>query len=126
MLEENINVITKELKGKKIINTKKLSDGYHTFEDLYTQRLFLSAALAKLKPNSCYIALAHADGSMFDDMFLIVFNTKEGLYSYHYHLRDLDLFKGVKVLEKEVIPYDGHTSSDVGRLMFLEDFRWGD
>lgn len=126
MLEENINMIVKELKFKKLINTKQLSDGYHTFEDLYTQRLFLTAALAKSNPNSCYIALSHKDGSMFDDMFVIVFNTKEGLYSYHYHLRDLDLFKGIKVLEKELLTYDGHTSSDVGRLMFLEDIEWGD
>lgn len=32
------------------VDVEKMSDGYHTFADLYEQRLILSAALAKNNP----------------------------------------------------------------------------
>ena len=36
------------LKNLPAVDVEKISDGYHTFSDLYEQRLILSAALAKI------------------------------------------------------------------------------
>lgn len=43
-------------------DVEKMSDGYHTFADLYEQRLILSAALAKNNPNA-WKSKRHEDGS---------------------------------------------------------------
>ena len=45
------------------------------------------------------------------------FDTDEGCYTYHYELKDWDLFQ-CKELEKGK-PWDGHTSKDVRRLLSI-------
>ena len=44
-------------------DVEKMSDGYHTFADLYEQRLILSAALAKNNPHA-WKSKRHEDGSV--------------------------------------------------------------
>ena len=46
------------------VDVEKISDGYHTFADLYEQRLILSAALAKNNPHA-WKSKRHEDGSSF-------------------------------------------------------------
>lgn len=100
------------------VDVEKISDGYHTFEDLYEQRLILSAALAKNNPHAWKSKL-HEDGSVpfGGGWFVMGFDTEEGCYTYHYELKDWDLFQ-CKELEKGK-PWDGHTSKDVRRLLSL-------
>lgn len=45
------------------------------------------------------------------------FDTDEGCYTYHYELKDWDLFQ-CKELDKGK-PWDGHTSKDVRRLLSI-------
>lgn len=100
------------------VDVEKMSDGYHTFADLYEQRLILSAALAKNNPHA-WKSKRHADGSIpFGwGWFIMGFDTDEGCYTYHYELKDWDLFQ-CKELEKGK-PWDGHTSKDVRRLLSI-------
>lgn len=97
-----------------------MSDGYHTFADLYEQRLILSAALAKNNPNA-WKSKRHKDGSVpfGGGWFIMGFDTDEGCYTYHYELKDWDLFQ-CKELDKGR-PWDGHTSKDVRRLLSIPD-----
>lgn len=99
-------------------DVEKISDGYHTFADLYEQRLILSAALAKNNPNA-WKSKRHEDGSVpfGGGWFIIGFDTDEGCYTYHYELKDWDLFQ-CKELDKGK-PWDGHTSKDVRRLLSI-------
>ena len=99
-------------------DVEKMSDGYHTFADLYEQRLILSAALAKNNPNA-WKSKRHEDGSVpfGGGWFIMGFDTDEGCYTYHYELKDWDLFQ-CEELEKEK-PWDGHTSKDVRRLLSI-------
>lgn len=99
-------------------DVEKMSDGYHTFADLYEQRLILSAALAKNNPHA-WKSKRHADGSIpFGwGWFIMGFDTDEGCYTYHYELKDWDLFQ-CKELDKGK-PWDGHTSKDVRRLLSI-------
>ena len=96
----------------------KLSDGYHTFADLYEQRLILSAALAKNNPHA-WKSKRHEDGSVpfGGGWFIMGFDTDEGCYTYHYELKDWNLFH-CKELDKGK-PWDGHTSKDVRRLLSI-------
>ena len=75
------------------VDVEKISDGYHTFADLYEQRLILSAALAKNNPHA-WKSKRHEDGSVpfGGGWFIMGFDTDEGCYTYHYELKDWDLF----------------------------------
>lgn len=99
-------------------DVEKMSDGYHTFADLYEQRLVLSAALAKNNPHA-WKSKRHEDGSVpfGGGWFIMGFDTSEGCYTYHYELKDWDLFQ-CKELEKGK-PWDGHTPKDVRRLLSI-------
>ena len=99
-------------------DVEKMSDGYHTFADLYEQRLILSAALAKNNPYA-WKSKRHEDGSVpfGGGWFIMGFDTDEGCYTYHYELKDFDLFQ-CKELDKGK-PWDGHTSKDVRRLLSI-------
>lgn len=100
------------------VDVEKISDGYHTFADLYEQRLILSAALAKNNPHA-WKSKQHEDGSVpfGGGWFIMGFDTDEGCYTYHYELKDWDLFQ-CKELDKGK-PWDGHTSRDVRRLLSI-------
>lgn len=100
------------------VDVEKMSDGYHTFADLYEQRLILSAALAKNNPHA-WKSKRHEDGSVpfGGGWFIMGFDTDEGCYTYHYKLKDWDLFQ-CKELDKGK-PWDGHTSKDVRRLLSI-------
>ena len=99
-------------------DVEKMSDGYHTFADLYEQRLILSAALAKNNPHA-WKSKRHEDGSVpfGGGWFIMGFDTDEGCYTYHYELKDWDLFQ-CEELDKGK-PWDGHTSKDVRRLLSM-------
>ena len=114
----NVGQIEEALQAVPAVDVEKISDGYHTFADLYEQRLILSAALAKNNPYA-WKSKRHEDGSVpfGGGWFIMGFDTDEGCYTYHYELKDWDLFE-CKELDKGK-PWDGHTSKDVRRLLSI-------
>lgn len=114
----NVGQIEEALRAIPAVDVEKISDGYHTFADLYEQRLILSAALVKNNPHAWKSKL-HEDGSVpfGGGWFIMGFDTDEGCYTYHYELKDWDLFQ-CKELDKGK-PWDGHTSKDVRRLLSI-------
>lgn len=114
----NVGQIEEALRAVPAVDVEKMSDGYHTFADLYEQRLILSAALAKNNPHA-WKSKRHDDGSepFGGGWFIMGFDTDEGCYTYHYELKDWDLFQ-CKELGKGK-PWDGHTSKDVRRLLSI-------
>lgn len=103
----------------------QLSDGYHTFDELYEHRYALFVALANIlfirDLADVYIAEANADGTKEPGWFLVVVNSPEGQISYHLPDR-LRKEMSVDMPVYDVNPeYDGHTSQDViERLMKLD------
>lgn len=93
-------VDAEQIANAPTIDVEKISDGYHTFADLYEQRLILSAALAKNNPHA-WKSKRHEDGSdpFGGGWFIMGFDTDEGCYTYHYELKDWDLFQ-CKELDK--------------------------
>lgn len=114
------------------IKCEDITDGYHTFSELYNHRHALFCALTKIYDNyitplntriKCYKSKLHSDGTMLDGWFIVIMliskfdGTKEQI-SYHLPISWWDKFK---LLELDKAPeYDGHTSDDVlERLMRL-------
>lgn len=106
------------LRAKELgFSTKNISDKWHTFGDLYHHRMILTLCLTKLLPEYSWKSKQHHDGTMFDDSFIVGFNTPQGQYSYHYDLKFWDMFD---VTELDKAPeYDGHKPEDIDRLLSL-------
>lgn len=95
------------------------SDGYHTFNDLYKQRLILTAALFNTYTDHSWKSRKHADGKKCfgGGWFIVGIDTPEGSYTYHYENEHWDKFK---CRELDMAPeWDGHTDKDVDRLMSI-------
>ena len=90
------------------------SDEYHSFNDLYIQRMYLTALAFNSNPGISWKSKKHEDGTMFEGYFIVGINTPKGQYTYHYKLEHWDLFS-IPELPKSPT-YDGHTSADVARL----------
>lgn len=97
----------------------EISDGYHTFNALYEQRLILTAALAKAHKDISWKSKLHEDGEVpfGGGWFIVGFSTPEGEYTYHYELKDWDLFDCVELSRGK--KWDGHTDKDVKRLLSI-------
>lgn len=99
-------------------SVKQISDGHHTFEELYEHRRILSKIIFELAPEYSWKSKLHADHTMFDGDFIVGISIPNvGDYSYHYKLKYWNDFN-VKELPTAP-PYDGHQPSDIKRLLSL-------
>lgn len=100
----------------------EISDGYHTFDQLYHQRAILFATIVNQNKDKAWKSFKHSDGKYcFDsdgEWFIVGIDTPQGSYTYHYSKEYWDMFD-CQELEcgKE---WDGHTEEDVTRLLSLE------
>ena len=97
-----------------------VSDGFHTFNDLYEQRMILFAALVNAYRDRAWKSLRHENGEpCFGGYWFIVgIDTPKGSYTYHYRKQYWDVFDCL------ILPrakhWDGHTEKDaMERLMSL-------
>lgn len=100
----------------------EISDGYHTFNQLYHQRAILFATIVNQNKDKAWKSFKHSDGHYcFDEdgeMFIVGIDTPKGSYTYHYHKKYWDYFD-CKELEYGKV-WDGHTEEDVTRLLSLD------
>ena len=109
-------------------NIGELSDGYHTFNELYEYRLLYNAAffneLAKQRLYDVHKSRKHSDGeNPFGDpnWFIVMAELPTGQISNHYEMKDWDLFQ---VTEKYISNvWDGHDPRDVAKRIrkYLEN-----
>ena len=100
-------------------NMGEVSDGYHTFNSLYRQRLILTAALVKAHKDVAWKSWRHEDGELCfgGGWFIVGFDTPQGCYTYHYEAKDWGLFDCVELPAGK--HWDGHTDEDVERLLSI-------
>lgn len=115
-----------------------ISDGYHTFDELYEFRKLYNAALFNEWASDWYArdraikhghiipanvifpkyhvhkSIRHHDGELCfgGGWFIVVAVLPTGQISNHYRIEDWDLFR-IPETEKAMYPFDGHTSQDV-------------
>ena len=100
----------------------EVSDGYHTFNELYEYRLLYNASmfneLAKQNLYDVHKSKRHSDGEIpFGDSnwFIVMAELPTGQISNHYEMKDWDLFD---IPEKEIAnEWDGHTPKDVAERL---------
>lgn len=93
------------------LESGEISDGYHTFNELYEHRHSLFALNIAVTPEISWKSLKHDDGTMFDGWFIAGMDLPTGVITYHIPIRLWDLFecKDLAAAPK----WDGHTSNDV-------------
>lgn len=135
---ELLNEVIKIHKEHKSITENNISDGYHTFDELYEFRKMYNAVLFNEwgNPNTLrqvldekefdgvgtkrgiiynvHKSIRHHDGELCfgGGWFIVSAMLPTGLISNHYKIEDWDLFK-IPEVEKALYPFDGHTSKDV-------------
>jgi hypothetical protein len=97
-----------------------VSDGYHTFGELYDHRRALMVALMSCNREISWRSKQHHpdDQPMFDGYFVVGMDLPIGQISYHYKLSHWDDFSGISKY-KHAPKYDGHTpQSTVDNLIY--------
>lgn len=119
MTTHKINNIINANKHDPKVVTDDISDGFHTFGQLYFQRMMLFATLVNLFPHFSWKTKRHEDGEKCfgGGWFLVTIETPAGAYGYHYEEKYWDMFK-CDELDKAK-PWDGYTEENVDRLLSL-------
>jgi hypothetical protein len=104
LMDRNIHIM------KTQDNFDNVSDGDHTFKELYYHRMVLFAALVNIYSANSWKSKQHSDGSMYDGYFIVGISTPEGQATYHYQMEYWDKFK-CKELERAPL-WDGSSPAD--------------
>ena len=118
LVPNKFNITSLGLAEEENKDTGEVSDGYHTFNELYEYRLLYNASmfneLAKQGLYDVHKSKRHSDGEIpFSDSnwFIVMAELPTGQISNHYPMKDWDLFQ---IPEKEKAnKWDGHTPKDV-------------
>lgn len=101
---------------KTIINegVGELSDGFHTYNELYDHRNSLFLCLMKAWKKDAWYSAKHDDGGMYPGYFIAGIDFSHGRASYHLPSRFWKYAKWIGAQKLERAPeYDGYTSEDV-------------
>jgi len=114
---------------KEIADIVEISDGYHTFTELYNHRITLFIALCKMKflyyaqviemtiddgeYDDVWRSKVNWDGSVWEGWFLLGINQQKGeQITYHLPMSRWNETNFAKTLDKAP-EFDGHTSTEV-------------
>lgn len=123
--EQKVNHLIKDAKsGDAPFNTNLISDGYHTFGELYEHRVTLFIALCKmavdwsseLSRDKPYVwaSKKHSDGTEWKGWFLMGIGDKKGeQITYHLPIEKFDECCVIAQVIEQAPDFDGHTSADV-------------
>jgi hypothetical protein len=108
----------------------EISDGYHTFTQLYDHRITLYIALCKVLATTDFADVGrdcpevwksktHSDGTSWDGWFILGINKEKGKQiTYHLPIDRWDKTEFAEILDKAP-EYDGHTPEDVLKRLTL-------
>jgi hypothetical protein len=97
--------------------TGRISDGYHSFDELYYHKMILFSTICNIYKNKSWKSKFHHDGTMYKNHFIVGINTPKGHFSYHFEIKHWDMFK-IGIYDKAP-KWDGHKSKDIDRLLSL-------
>jgi hypothetical protein len=99
----------------KAADTNLISDGYHTFGELYDHRFALFLALCRARTDA-WKSRVHSDGTSYDGWFIVGIGRIPGR-QITYHLPNARWDEATMPETVMPPPFDGHTSEDVIRRL---------
>ena len=106
-------------KQKEPADKGEISDGYHTFNELYYYRMLYNAAFFNLLPKHLvHKSRRHHDGEecFGGGWFIVMAQLPTGQISNHYELKDWDLFQVPE--QDKADEWDGHTPKEAAERIF--------
>lgn len=99
---------------------EQISDGYHTFNELYNYRMLYNAAFFNSLNGKFNVhkSMRHSDGELCfgGGWFIVMANLPTGQISNHYKLKYWNLFK---IPEKEkALEWDSHTPQEAAKRLY--------
>ncbi len=100
----------------------EVSDGFHTFDELYEHRIKLFISLCYFyilgkrdnEEKNVWISKKHSDGTKFDGWFIMGIGKKKGeQITYHLPNKYWPAVELIAEILDKAPKYDGHTSEDV-------------
>jgi hypothetical protein len=90
----------------------QVSDGYHTFDELYDHRCHLFIALMRSNPGLSWRSKLHSDGTGYPSWFIAGMRLVSGDITYHLPLWMWSMLDGITTHDRAP-EWDGHTAADV-------------
>lgn len=91
-----------------------LSDGYHTFDELYDHRSLLFLNMMTYEFDRAWFSDKHHNGSRYEGYFIAGIKTNKGDISYHLPNKYIELAHKTGATHLTRAPeWDGHSSQDV-------------
>ena len=115
--KQSVGEINKEIEKLDAVETGQISDGFHSFDELYAFRTYYNACLfnewARQGKYDVHKSVRNGDGDLCfgGHWFVVVATLPNGQISNHYHMDDWKLFDVVERYTSA--PWDGHTAKDV-------------
>jgi hypothetical protein len=95
------------------LETDQISDGYHTFAELYADRsALLMLTTWNIDDELTWRSLRHDDGTMFPGQFIVGIHLPDAPITYHVPIELWDDFDHCRTVGRAPI-WDGHTPADV-------------
>lgn len=113
LIDEHFEMLNK-------LKTGDLSDGYHTYNELYHHRAVLFSVIINQNKEIAWKSKKHHDGTMYDGMFIVGIDTPNGQYSYHYDVYPYWNMFECNELDNAPV-WDGHEPKDINRLLSIDD-----
>ena len=88
-----------------------VSDGAHSFEELYELLSLMIVQTLKANPNMSWRSHRHDNGTSRDGMFIVGMRLHTGDITFHLKEKYWDLLDTIETRDK-AYPYDGHTSGE--------------
>ena len=116
-----INKLIKKYSEIGIISSKDISDGHHTFREIYEERVVLFCVICNIFPELSWKSKKHFDEEndpMYEGDFIAGINTPKGTATYHIKLKYWDLFEIPEI--NRAPKYGNYSSKDVmNRILSL-------
>ncbi len=120
-MEKTINEFIQFLKKEKSdFHAGNISDGFHTFDELYEHRVALFIALCRAYRPHAWKTRYHSNGEEWEGWFILGLFSEEGKQiTHHINISYWEMLEDIRTLERQPV-WDGHVHKDiVERLLHL-------
>lgn len=112
--EQSLNQLIQSLKVEQPnFQAGEISDGFHTFNELYEHRIALFIALCRAYREHAWKSRKHANGEEWDGWFIMGLFTEQGKQiSYHLPISYWEMLVDIHTLEQQE-SWDGHAGKEL-------------
>jgi len=98
------------------VEAGNVSDGFHTFNELYAHRVSLFMLILMMNKDKAFKTYKNKEGEEWKGWCIVGLDTKYGQITYHIPDKHYDSLKGITEKERNH-DYDGHDADEVQKRL---------